>query len=305
MSAARPGESSARPSQSRRWPGWGTSRGEDALREHERGDPDRQVDEEDPAPGEVVDEPAAEDRAEDRPEQHRHADDRHHAADAVRAGGLREDRHAERHQHAAAEALQDAEGDQRARPPGEAGEHRAADEEGDRDHVQALGAEAVGGPAGERDHGGERQRVAGRRPTGSSTATCRTRARACDRDVDDGHVEDRHDRAEHDDRGDEQDAAVELVVVGGRGSGGAGEADIACQSNSKRRIKPPVIPNITPWPSSSVPCAPTRRATAPACSPPRAASSPSAGSTRRWTRSPAAPASGWARATAASATATT
>ena len=63
-----------------------------------------------------VDEPAAEDRAEDRAEQHRHADDRHDAAHALRAGRAREDRHAGRHDHAAAEALKDAEARSASRP---------------------------------------------------------------------------------------------------------------------------------------------------------------------------------------------
>jgi hypothetical protein len=76
---------------------------QDALRRDQRGHGDRHVDEEDPVPGEVVDEPAAEDRAEDRPQQHRDADHGHHAPDAVDTGRAREDRHARRHDHAAAE----------------------------------------------------------------------------------------------------------------------------------------------------------------------------------------------------------
>ena len=152
---------------------------QDALGRDQRGDPDRQVDEEDPAPGGGVDQPAAEDRAEDRAEQHRDADDRHHAADALRAGGAGQDRHAERHDHAAAEALEDAEADQRLGAPREAREHRAAHEEEDRGQVEALGAEAVGGPAGERDHRGERQRVAGHDPLDGRQRSCRTPRRAC------------------------------------------------------------------------------------------------------------------------------
>ena len=187
---------------------------QDARGERQRDDADRQVDEEDPAPGDVVDEPAAEDRAQDRAEQHRDADDAHHAADALRAGGAGEDRHAERHQHAAAEALQHAEGDQRLRRPGEARERRADEEEGDREHVEPLGAEAVGGPAGERDHGRQRERVAGRRPTGSSSAGVEVSRERVDGDVDDRHVEDRHDRAEHDDGGDEEQRAVERPRTG-------------------------------------------------------------------------------------------
>ena len=67
---------------------------------------DRDVDEEDPVPARDVDQPAAEDRAEDRAEQHRDTEHRHHPADPVGAGGAGHDRHADRHQHAAAEPLE-------------------------------------------------------------------------------------------------------------------------------------------------------------------------------------------------------
>ena len=68
-------------------------------------------------------------------------------------------------------------------------------------HVEALGAEPVGGPAGQRDDRGEGERVAGdgpgdggvrQRRVGSSPKTVWKRRQ---RDVDDGDVEDRHDRA--------------------------------------------------------------------------------------------------------------
>ena len=98
-------------------------------REDERDDPDRQVDEEDPAPGRVVDQPAAEDRAQDRRDQHRHAEHAHHAAHAVRTGLLGHDRHDRRHDHPAADALQDAEQDQRARAPRQARQHRSEREQ--------------------------------------------------------------------------------------------------------------------------------------------------------------------------------
>ena len=60
----------------------------------------------------AVDQGATDDRAEDRAEEHRDAEHGHHATDPLGAGGAGQDRHAERHQHAAAEALQDAEEDQ-------------------------------------------------------------------------------------------------------------------------------------------------------------------------------------------------
>ena len=76
-----------------------------------------------------VDQPAAEDRAADRAEQHRDAEDGHQPADPVRAGGPGHDRHAERHQHAAAEALQHAEADQLLDRVGGGAQHRADGEQ--------------------------------------------------------------------------------------------------------------------------------------------------------------------------------
>ena len=138
------------------------------------------------------------------------------------ARGAREDRHARRHDHAAAEALQDAEGDQRLRRPGQTRERRAAGEQAERDHVQPLGAEAVGGPAGERDHRRERERVAGRDPLDRRQRRLELARERVDRHVDDRHIEDRHDRAQDDDGGHEHQLAVQpgagLARCGGRGS---------------------------------------------------------------------------------------
>jgi hypothetical protein len=67
---------------------------QDAQRRDEGDDADRNVDEEDPSPRHLIDEEAAEDRPQDRAEQHRHADDRHDAPDPRGAGGPRQDRHA-------------------------------------------------------------------------------------------------------------------------------------------------------------------------------------------------------------------
>jgi hypothetical protein len=78
-----------------------------------------------------------------------------------------------------------------------------------RDHVQPLGAEAVRGPAGQRDHRGQRQRVARRHPLDRRQGGLELLRQRVDRHVDDGHVEDRHDRAEHDDGRDEHQVAVQ------------------------------------------------------------------------------------------------
>ena len=161
-----------------------------------------------------VDQPAAQDRAEDRAEQHRDAEHRHHPADPLRAGRAGHDRHAQRHQHPAAEPLEHPERDQHLDAVGGGAEHRAGGEQRQREHVEPLGAEPVGRPAGQRDHRGEGQRVAGHRPGDLRRRGVEDLLEGGQRDADDGDVEDRHDRAEHHDAGDEQDVLVELV--GGR-----------------------------------------------------------------------------------------
>ena len=105
-------------------------RRQDAKREEERDDADRQVDQEDPVPADGLDEPAAQDRAADRAEQHRHTEDGHHAAHPVGTGCPGHDGHAQRHQHAAAKALQGTEGDERA----DVQSHAAQDRAGDKQH---------------------------------------------------------------------------------------------------------------------------------------------------------------------------
>ena len=92
--------------------------GQEAQGEQDGDQPDRQVDEEDPAPADLVDDRAADHRPEDRCEQHRHADHAHHAPHALRSGRLGEDRLADRHQQAASDALEHAEADQRLDRPG-------------------------------------------------------------------------------------------------------------------------------------------------------------------------------------------
>ena len=87
---------------------------DEPMHQRERSKPDRHVDEEDPVPGEIVGDPAAERRADGRRDDHGDAVEREGLAALFRRKGIGEDgllagRHA-----AAAEPLQDAEKDQRA-----------------------------------------------------------------------------------------------------------------------------------------------------------------------------------------------
>ena len=81
----------------------------------------------------------------------------------------------------------------------------------DGEQVEALGAEPVGRPAGQRDDARQGQRVAGHRPRDLGRGGVELGLEGLQSDRDDGDVEDRHDRAEHHHSGDEEDTSVELV----------------------------------------------------------------------------------------------
>ena len=92
-------------------------------------DADRDVDEEDRLPGDVLDEQAAERGAEDGGEDDRHADDAHHARHVARAGGLDERDLADRDEQATREALEHARGDERLEVPREPAQRGAGGEQ--------------------------------------------------------------------------------------------------------------------------------------------------------------------------------
>ena len=78
-----------------------------------------------------------------------------------------------------------------------AARHRCEREERDGDEIQTLGAKTITRPAGHRDHGTLREHVAGDDPRDVCIGAGLEIDLQCrDRDVDDGRVEDRHDRAE-------------------------------------------------------------------------------------------------------------
>ena len=141
---------------------------------------------------------------------------------AVRPGGLGEHAHADRHDHAAAEALQDAEEDQRLGRPGQAAQRRAERRTArprpstpswrpKRSDIQPVSGITIG----------QREHVAGRDPLDRVQRGVELARQRLERDVDDRRVEDRHDHADGDDGGDDPDLAAERLV-GGRRCGRTG-----------------------------------------------------------------------------------
>ncbi len=108
------------------------------LGQQQRHDADRDVDEEDPAPAEVVGDVAAQRRADGRRQHHRHAVDGERHAALLRRKGVGQDRLLARLQPAAAGALQDAADDERAQVGRQAAQERADGEQRHADHVEAL-----------------------------------------------------------------------------------------------------------------------------------------------------------------------
>jgi hypothetical protein len=181
--------------------------------EGERGDAERDVDEEDPTPRRVRGDDATEHRAERRPE---HARDREHRG---RPGALArweravEHRLADRHHHPAADALRDPERDQltdRLRQPAERGAER---EDRERGEEHPLGADAVTDPTRRRDPHRQAEQVGRDHPLETGVGGVELVLDGRERHVDDRGVEHVHEDAHHERDGDDA-----LVLPGRRGS---------------------------------------------------------------------------------------
>ena len=107
----------------------------------------------------VLDDVAAQRRSQQRRDQVGQAEHRHELGALHRRDHGEDQRHAQRLQHAAAQALQDPEDDQALDVPGQAAQRRAEHEAAQREHVQALHADALAQEAAQRDHHRQRHDV--------------------------------------------------------------------------------------------------------------------------------------------------
>ena len=173
-----------------------------AHHDHEREGGQREVDPEDPAPGDAVGERAAEQRA-------RHGGRRPDAADVAlvaaalpRREQVRDRRLAQRQQPTGPEALQRAERDQLRHVLGEPAQGGADEEQADRDHEQPPAPVQVAELAVERDGHRARQQVRGDHPAQVLEALQVGRdlrqRRGHDRLVERGQQRREHDRGEGD-----------------------------------------------------------------------------------------------------------
>jgi len=111
---------------------------DNARGEHQGEYGDGDVDKEDPAPGEVVGDPAAQGGADHRRQHDRHAVDGEGLAALARRKRIDEDRLLAGLQAAAPGSLQDAKENQQRKRWGETAEHGTEAEERHADHVEAL-----------------------------------------------------------------------------------------------------------------------------------------------------------------------
>ncbi len=176
--------------------------GQAAHAERNADDADRQIEQEDPAPGVVLHEPAGQHRADSRREQNRHAHHAHQHADLIGRAEPVDVGHGNRDDAAAAEALQDAEKDQHVGVLRRGAEHGAHGEQCDGGQEDVLGAKAVRQPSGQRDDGGLGQRIAGDGPLHGSERGFEVDDELLQGHVDGGAVE--HDHEDADDDGDQR-----------------------------------------------------------------------------------------------------
>ncbi|PAV70526.1 hypothetical protein WR25_16387 [Diploscapter pachys] len=203
--------------------GFGQKRGQAGKGERA----DRQIDVEDPAPRQIVGQPPAQRRADDRPQDRAHPPYRHGRAVAFGRVDIEQDRLAHRHQRRAEHALQQAEADQLAQAVGDAAQAGDGGEADDRPQHQPLAPEPPGQPAGQRGHDRGGDDVGGEHP---GDLLARGGDAALDmrqRDVGDRAVERVHHRRRHHRSGDE--APRYRVRIG------AGHRAAASPPNRRRR----------------------------------------------------------------------
>ena len=130
----------------------------------ERGRPDRKVDVEDPPPGQVVDEKAAEQGADHGREPEDGAEEALVAAAVARRDDVPDDGHRHDQEPAAAESLQRAEGDQLRHVLADPAQRRADQEDDDRRLEDDLAAVEVADLAVQRTRNRRREQVRGHDP---------------------------------------------------------------------------------------------------------------------------------------------
>ena len=163
----------------------------------------RQVDQEDPVPGIVLGQPAAQQRPDQRPHDETEAEDRHRFAALFRGVQRHQDDLADRDQRGSEHALQEPEDHQLLKVLGDAAKARDKGETGNRDQQHGAPPEAFGQPAAQRRGDGHGDDIARQHPR---NLLARGRSRPLHMrqgNVGDGGIHLIHDRRRHDRHGDQ------------------------------------------------------------------------------------------------------
>ena len=184
----------------------------DARGEEEGENGDGDVDEEDPAPGVVVGDPAAERGTDGGREDDGHPIDGEGLAAFAGRKGVREDGLLAGLEAAAAGSLEDAEKDEQRKRGSEAAEHGADAKERDADHVEALASEEGDEIGAGRKNDGVGDEVGSQNPGSFVLRRAETAGDVGQRDVGDGGIEDLHEGGQGDGEGDGPGIMLRLPV---------------------------------------------------------------------------------------------
>ena len=195
------------------------------------GDPERHVHVEHPAPVICIGEVAAERRADDRPQHHAHAEDRHRLRALLERVDVEHRRLRKRHEGGAAHPLQQPEDDHLRQRLRGAAHHRGDGEAEQAGDEEVLAPEACRHPANRRGHDRGRDDVGGQHPGDLVGGRREASLHVGERDVRDGRVERLHQRCGHRAAGDQGPVRHLCGRLGpGRrtGPGGAGGHRVRC-----------------------------------------------------------------------------
>ena len=166
-------------------------------RQRDRQDADRDVDVEDQVPTEIVHQVAADQRPERNGRGRGHGPQAERQSPLLRRKLAGHDSQSERLDDPAADSLQRTSPDQESVAVGLRAQSRTEREQRQSDDIETLVAEPVGNPPRRRQHDGHRNHIRGHDPLGRRNADMKCGHDGRNADVDDRHVEYRHEGTEH------------------------------------------------------------------------------------------------------------
>jgi hypothetical protein len=172
------------------------------IHAQEGDDAQRHIDVEDPAPGEVLGQPAADRRPHHRPQHQGRAPQAHHPRHQPGWKDVEHHRLRQRHQRGGGHPLQQAEEHDLRKAGGDPAQHRGHGEGADRQQEHLLAADLLRHPARQRQRDRRGDDVGGQHPGDLVRRRRQAALHVRQGDVGDGGVERIHQRGEHQRRGD-------------------------------------------------------------------------------------------------------